>query len=238
MPVRNSVITGALIAGTVATAAGLNLAVMGLDRTEANAAEPADEVVAASVAAEVELTSAEIAPDIDPAARRLAAPPVLAVGLTASPSALTETPAPAPAAPVAPSTALTPTTADESPTAPSAPETSSSRPLPSTQPTPSPPTTGPLATTASQPTTSPPTTPVSTEYLTYEFDGVATVVVALHDGEGLEFWSVDVEEGWAFMVEDHGPRDVKIKFRPTGGGDEAEFEVKLDDGRLKVKREY
>lgn len=78
----------------------------------------------------------------------------------------------------------------------------------------------------------------ATEYLTYEFEGVATIIVALHDGQRLEFWSAIPAPGWAFMVEDDEHRKVKLKFRPKRGGDEAEWAVKFDDGRLKVKQEY
>jgi len=85
-------------------------------------------------------------------------------------------------------------------------------------------------------TASPPA--ARTEYLTYEFDGVASVIVAFHDGKRLEFWSAIPEDGWVFRVDDNHDDLVKIKFRPLDGGDEAEFVVKLDDGEIKVKKEH
>ncbi len=249
MPVRNSVLTGALLAGTVAAAAGLNLAVMGLGRTEATVAPSMDDGAAtAPTDAQVELTSTEV----DPGPAALA--PVLAVGLTAPGQGAAPGTAAAAADPPsvtpAPTTAVTTSPSDPAPITtggePSASvEPSSAAAMPaspvgaaptslSTNGASASPTTSGHATTA----TSPSTVPVSTEYLTYEFEGVASIVVALHDGRRLEFWSVTAEDGWAFLVEDRGPTKVKIKFRPARGGDEAEFELTFDDGRLKAKREY
>ncbi len=78
-----------------------------------------------------------------------------------------------------------------------------------------------------------------TEYLTYSFDGVATIVVALHDGDRLEFWSVNAENGWSYQVEKDNGRTVKIEFEKESDGEEeeAKFEVKFKDGDLRVKRE-
>ncbi len=75
--------------------------------------------------------------------------------------------------------------------------------------------------------------------MTYSFDGVATIVVALHDGARLEFWSVNAQSGWSYQVEKDDGRTVKIEFEKESGDDEEEavFEVKIEDGDLRVKRE-
>jgi hypothetical protein len=74
--------------------------------------------------------------------------------------------------------------------------------------------------------------------VTYEFDGIANIVVALHNGTRLEFWSAATEPGWVFRVDDNGPGKVKVKFMRLSDGEEAEFQVKLDDdGDLDVKME-
>lgn len=97
--------------------------------------------------------------------------------------------------------------------------------------------------TTARPTSSPTDPPpppvlVQTEYLTYEFTGIATIIVALHDQRRLEFWAAAKEPGWVHRVDDDGPRKVKIKFQRLDDGEEAEFEVKFDGGDLEVKQEH
>jgi hypothetical protein len=102
--------------------------------------------------------------------------------------------------------------------------------FPATQP----PTTQPPPT--QPPANQPPAT--QTEYLTYEFDGIADIVIARHDGDRLEFWSVARAPGWVSRVDDNGPGKVKVKFMRLADGEEAEFEVKVgSDGDLDVKME-
>ena len=92
----------------------------------------------------------------------------------------------------------------------------------------------PAPTTASPPTTAGP----STEYLTYTFDGVAEIVIAHHDAETLEFWSVTPEAGWAFVVEKDSARKVEVKFRRVSGGEgEAKFVISIEEGEVEVKKE-
>lgn len=244
MPVRTTVATASLLVATLATAAALNLAVMGLGRSDDGAAaqtDPAEDVASlpeeTSGISQVELTSAAVTP--------IAAPvPVLAVGVASPTDAPTQSEPAAPtvaAAPTteAPGTSALPATQDPTTSATrstgASADTSVARP---TVPTTAAPTTPPTDRPSTSPTTVTPTTATVTEYLTYEFEGIASIIVALHDGERLEYWSVAPEPGWVFLVEDRGPREVKVKFRPAKGGEEAEFEVKFDGDRLKVKREY
>jgi hypothetical protein len=113
---------------------------------------------------------------------------------------------------------------------------------------PAPPTTStPPPSAAPPPQVSRPTT----EYLTYAFDGIADIVVALHEGERMEFWSVVPKPGWSFKVETQTETRIKVKFgfgheeeHDDGGDDEredreeeAEFELNLVDGRIRVKAE-
>ncbi|MDH4278742.1 MAG: hypothetical protein OEW83_11750 [Acidimicrobiia bacterium] len=74
--------------------------------------------------------------------------------------------------------------------------------------------------------------------MTIEFDGVADVVIAFHNRSTVEFWSARPEPGWTYMVEEDRPGGVKIKFRPSGDGDEAELSIRPDGGQLRVKKEY
>jgi hypothetical protein len=132
------------------------------------------------------------------------------------------------------------------------------------------PSTSATSSTASTPTTSttpppslasPHATPPSTQYLTYAFDGIAEIVIALHDGERMEFWSVVPEPGWSFNVETQTDARIKIEFgfghddedrdgyeddgyeddddydEHDEDEDEAEFELKLVDGQIRVKTE-
>ncbi|MCP3991097.1 MAG: hypothetical protein GY724_18630 [Actinomycetia bacterium] len=106
-------------------------------------------------------------------------------------------------------------------------------------------TTAPASTaapTTPTPTSGAPSTQTdSTEFLTYEFEGVATIIIALHDGDTLELWTVARQPGWVSRVEKDEPDKVKVKFMRLSDGNEAEFEVKFDkenEGELKVKMEH
>lgn len=250
MSPRPTPASGALILATVISAAGLNYAVIGLNRSESSPVG-AVEGAAAADAAQVALTAAN---EVTPVA--LASAPVLAVavetaGAAGQPEAASSSgdrsSAPIPIASGASDGAEAGDPDDRSSdhddvedhhddhhssTAPNS--------LPSVTAPPS--STTVTDSTESSGTTAAPTaavpTTTSTEYLDYEFEGIAEIVVALHDGRALELWSVSPEPGWVFLVEDRGPREVKIKFRPAEGGEEAEFEVALEHGRLEVKREH
>ncbi|MCP3933779.1 MAG: hypothetical protein GY708_00250 [Actinomycetia bacterium] len=115
-------------------------------------------------------------------------------------------------------------------------------------------TTAPPSTTTTTSVTEPPPTTVATEYLYYSFDGVASqIVLAVHGGTELEFWSVVPVAGWSYGVEESG-NEVEIEFRTSGGedhdedddddedgeedeGGEAEFKARLTDGRVVVSKE-
>ena len=95
------------------------------------------------------------------------------------------------------------------------------------------------------------------------FDGVASqIILAVHDGSQLEFWSVTPEPGWAYAVE-QSRNEIEIEFRSTSGarydddddddddeyeehesdddhgssGGEAKFTARLIDGQVHVSRE-
>ena len=215
MPIPLGTQTVAMIVGTVLAATGLNLGVLSLDEgiPAVETAEP--------VSVEPNTSTRPEAP-----------------GVPSSTAALT------PAAPDVSDASLptngqsddpdryvpeSETGQDQEPEPSDAP--TSTNPMPTgSQPT----TTAGLPPTAAAPTSTPET---QTEYLTYDFTGIATIMVALHDGDRLEFWSVTTNPGWVYRVDDDGPNKVKVKFQRLSDGEEAEFEVKLKGGDLKVKQE-
>lgn len=239
MPFPTSATTGALLFATALTAAGLNLGVLGLGDDE-------PETTTAAV------TSTGGNESIELLALPTAAEPRLLVAVTAASSTDTalsdgdrhdgdheaesgedETPQDDEAQ--AETKPTTPTeTSSETSSEPTTTQTPDQRPT----------TTRPAEPTTQLPTSEAadndlaPAAPRATEYITYEFDGVATVIVALHDGRNLEFWSATTAPGWVFRVDDDEASKVKIKFRPLDGGDEAEWELKSEDGQLKLKQEY
>ncbi|GEM_PF-1666169 len=88
------------------------------------------------------------------------------------------------------------------------------------------------------PTTAPDpaTTPGATTYEYFTFPGVATeIIVAVHEGMRLEFWSASPEEGWTFYVEHATGHEVEIEFESATM--EAEFTLRLVDGGLLVSTE-
>jgi hypothetical protein len=108
------------------------------------------------------------------------------------------------------------------------------------------PSTTPSATTAGQApaattqgTTTGGTTTVdpSTEYVTDDWDGVANIEVAIHDGRWLELVTVEPVDGMTYRVEEERPTSVKIEFRPSGGGEEAEWRIHIEDGRARIDKE-
>ena len=257
MAIPHGIQTAACVAGTVITAVGLNLGVIGLNGQDQTAVPTSD-------TADTGTTGA--APAIDPAAVGGNDGLVMAVAPLANPlaepdgsgnpdAAVTspvEAP-PAPAATASTGTAPSPTAAVSPPSLPAAAPGSQAvtappqAPAPTTPPGTAAPTTAPPAPAAPAPSVSPtnssaPATAVQpatqTEYLSYEFAGIADVVVALHDGSRLEFWSVDRAPGWVSRVDDDGPRTVKVKFMRLSDGEEAEFVLELrGDGRIDVKME-
>lgn len=268
MPIPPRVTTLAMISATVVTAVGLNLTVMqrtadsgGAVTASAGAASTAGDPATAPVApVDAALAPAAEVPTGSPdgagngaaldVAARFALEPSVADPASAASAALdplstgSPTSAPASSAPSigAPATVEPSTPASAVPTPSSPPASASSTPArPASTPA-----TAPPSVAATQPaTTAPPTTrsgssaaPPSTEYVTIEFDGVADVVIAFHDRSTVEFWAAWPEPGWTYMVEDDSPRGVKIKFRPSGDGDEAELSIRPDGGELRVKKEY
>ncbi len=219
-----SIKSGALVVGIVATAAGLNLSVMGIgssttqEQAVVSTPPPAEQEVL-QVVVDVPVPDRPVVPD---ELGMVASEPAAVVAAPARPVATappaTAAPTTAPPATAAPAAAALPVTA------PPAPTTA----VPATPP----PTTSPPATAS--PTTVAPTT----EYLSYTFDGIAEIVVAYHDGEVLEFWSATTEDGWAFMVEKNSADKIEVKFRRVSGGEgEAKFELIREDGELEVKKE-
>lgn len=234
-----------LVAGTIFAAAGLNLGVLDLAR-------PASEVDAAQETADEPASAA-------PAEEVIEAAPIAVAPLAAE--AIEQDLAAAdgdyddddyvdddddygdddddrPVTTRATENQAAPTSDPSKPT--SAP-TSKPRTVPTSPaiPTTSVPTSG--APTAVAPTTGAPipspTQPGNTSYLEYEFEELGTVIVALHDGNSLEFWSVETEPGWVYRVDDDKPSKVKVKFRRLSDGEEAEFELKFEDGELEMKME-
>ncbi|MDW3176712.1 MAG: hypothetical protein R8J94_04910 [Acidimicrobiia bacterium] len=97
----------------------------------------------------------------------------------------------------------------------------------------------PSTTEATTTTRAPSTTEAvaATQYLYYEFPGVASQIIVAQHGDGsLEFWSVTPEPGWGYFVEDGGPHEVELEFEGDGDG-EAEWKLEYDDGDLRVRRD-
>jgi hypothetical protein len=265
MPLPNLAQTAALLAGTALTAAGLNLGVLALHDPEADVTAAASDeqvdLVALPAPAVALIASAQAAPPT-PVTAAVAVVAVASEQSTAAESVTDDRSTAAQSSPkrgyededhghgddydddesehedddsittptMTATTARRPTT---EPPVTAAQPTSGQSASPSTVA----PSTQPPATAAPPPAPTPTAAPV-TEYLTYEFEGIASIIIARHDGRSLEFWSVISEPGWAYLVEDRLGSTVKIKFRPVNGGDEAEFEAKLENGRMKIKREY
>jgi len=219
-PVSSSIKYGAVLLAVAGTAAGLNLSVMTLDNQ-------------ASVEA-LESTSAAAAPSTEPEILRVVVDvPVL------------EQPTSADSVVVANETGQAATAATQA-SRPAPSPSPQPAPAPSQPPTTAAPTTAPATSADSATTTAAPVTtsqtPASsapvTEYLTYEFEGVADLVIAYHQGQSLEFWSVTPEDGWAYQVEKNRPDHVEVKFRRVSGSEgEAKFELIQKNGELIVKKE-
>ena len=258
MPIPSRAVTVAAVAATILTAAGLNLSVMSIGRVDGAAAVGGDQSVSAELV-DVELTAAA---EPDPAvADESQVPQEHVLDVIARLSADSSAPSgrstgslasssddgdhgdgghddgdgehrqddSAPVSSTQPSsTPIETTVTARATTTTRPPSTAATRP-PSTAATPAP-------TVAS--TMAPESAPVHTDYLTYDVRGVAVVVIALHNGKRLEFWSADPQPGWEYRVDEVEDDLVKIKFRPANEGDEAEFVVKIqDDGEIKVKME-
>ena len=66
-----------------------------------------------------------------------------------------------------------------------------------------------------------------------------SVVVAVHNGTSLEFWSASLASGWSYMVEKNRPTEVEVKFRRTGGAEgEAKLNVSIRNGRIIAEEEH
>lgn len=221
IPTIVSLKSGGLILGIVVSAAGLNMSVLQLNE----ATEPSEHSALAPVSAAPEQVDVTLPASVTAAQ-------VVVSTATTTPVQITSTQA-------QPSTSATSSTASTASTS----------------------TTSTTSTTPPPTLASPQATPPSTEYLTYTFDGIAEIVIALHDGERMEFWSVVPEPGWSFNVETQTDAKIKIEFG-FGHDDEdddyedddyedddyeddehdedeaeAEFELKLVHGQIRVKAE-
>ena len=200
-----------VVLGIVGTAAGLNLSVLSLGDATAGEipAAPATSTEPSVIQVEVDVTIPAIP--------------------TTTPAAPAAAPTPAPSA-APPQIVYVQVPAAPAPTQ-----------APTTQPPTTP--TSPAPTTTSAPATAAPTTPTTagpvTEYLYYDFEGVASeIIVAFHDDRALEFWSATPDPGWSFQVEKDSARKVEVKFRRVEGAEgEAKFELTLEDGDLRIKKE-
>ncbi|MDG2114620.1 MAG: hypothetical protein P8N02_18670 [Actinomycetota bacterium] len=76
----------------------------------------------------------------------------------------------------------------------------------------------------------------ATTYEYFSFPGVApTVIIALHDGNRMEFWSVTPASGWGFFVEKETGNLIEIGFETTSGPEqEGEFVARLVSGKISV----
>ena len=220
-----------ILVAILGSAAGLNLGVMGLtNKAEASqvavvaTAEPADAgTVQVVVEVPVIVPSSTATPTSDGAATDQVTSSLNESGQAAPAPPIAQTVA-APATTKAPATTQTPATTK----APATTQTPATTKAPTTTQTP---------TTTIAPTTTP-AGPV-TEYLYYDFSGVASqIIVAQHPDGSLEFWSVTTESGWNYRVEKDTASRVELKFcrEPEGEG-EAKWELTNSDGELRVKKE-
>ena len=157
---------------------------------------------------------------------------------TDAPASVAQTPAPqAPASPTsAAPTSVTPTAPPTNPP-PTKPVATTQAPTTTVAPS----TTKAVTTTQVPATTQAPTTTTGavTEYLYYDFSGVASqIIVAQHPDGSLEFWSVTTESGWGYKVEEDSANQVELKFsREPDGEGEAKWELTYSGGQLRVKKE-
>ncbi len=232
-------------------ATGLNLAVMELaDQSKssqevASTAEPAvDTEQATREPVQIVVDVPVVVPDSVAAAALDAA----AVDESSSPSgaAVPAAPSPVAAAPgtaapgtAAPAKAVAAAPATNAPATNAPGTTAAAASNSKSTTTAAPPTTTAPQTSQSTTTTRAPSTTQTaptTEYLYYEFAGVASQIVVAQHGDGsLEFWSVTTESDWSYYVEENSPDKIKIKFE--GDDDEAEWKLEYDDGDLRVKKE-
>ncbi len=221
-----------LIIGTIGAAVGLNLSVMSLGEPPATVAAQSD----APVESEVLAAGAENGQDGAPldAATPGGAAAELPMADSASSTEVPATQVPATGAPADP----TATTKVADPTATGIPPTSApaGTAAATSTSTPRPPAT---ATTGPTPKPSPTTAPGETEFLYYEWAGIASqIVIAVHDGTSLEFWSVTPASGWQARVLTDSPSRVSIRFRPAGEGDEGTWEITMQGGQPRIKKEF
>ncbi len=198
------------------SAAGLNLGVMGLS----NKAEASEATVLAP-AEPADAGTLQVIVDVPIIVPNSAGTPA-AVGATAdqTTSSLNES---EPAAPPIAQTVAAPATTK----APTTTKTPAMTKAPATTQT-----TTTIATTTTAAGS-------STEYLYYDFSGVASqIIVAQRPDGSLEFWSATTEPGWNYMVEKDTASTVELKFsrKPEGEG-EAKWELTYSGGDLRVKTE-
>jgi hypothetical protein len=241
MTTWRSMTTIAMLVGTVATAAGLNLSVLALDdgpdATTSTGGGAADALGAPPDPATIAGGSPR------PVASLVGDPvePEPAVVVVAADTTVAGQPTPtAPAA-------SDPTSATGSSVAGTAPVTATITPsptAPSTKDVPA--VAAPTASAAAPPSTRRPTTATTSrstttaepvERITDQFRGVATIEVAVHGGDRLELLSVEPVGGMAYRVDGETPTSIEIVFRPTGGGEEAEWHIRLEDGQPRIDKE-
>ena len=239
MPIPNTVRTASMIGATAVVALSLNLGVLHLD--DATTAGGAQAVAASAgqsspttpvpptESAPLDPTGLVSRPTVGDTNNRVPVPPAAGAYPAGADGGVGQAvPSAGQATPAASATSVTAIQAPPTPsvTTVAAGEPSAAAPMP------------PTAVTAPSDDRAPQTAAPAIEYLRYEFRGIASIIIARHGGGDLEFWSASPEPGWVFRVDDDRPDKVKITFRPADGGDEAEFEVKSENGELKVEQEY
>ncbi|MDG2114024.1 MAG: hypothetical protein P8N02_15590 [Actinomycetota bacterium] len=100
------------------------------------------------------------------------------------------------------------------------------------------PTAAPASPTTQAPTTTQAPEVVATEYRYYSFSGVAsTIIVAIHGGSSLQFWSATAEPGWVYNVEKASGSEITVEFFRPADGDEGQFTAKLEEGEVKIEKD-
>ncbi len=139
--------------------------------------------------------------------------PVVVAGIEAS---VPQTTVPATAVVVS----APPTTTAPPPAVPSTTAASAPAPASSTAPT----------------TTAATTTSGTTEYLTFSAGPAGEVVVAVHGGRSLEFWTAYPTNGWHYKVEKAAGTAVEVKYFKQGAG-EGKLIVELEGGAVRTQTE-
>ena len=253
----------ALITAVTATAVGLNLSVMALDPGPSEPAEiastaaPAEPVTAVASFDAPPTTVVQVVVDVpvlvetapanaptttaapaEPGDSIRVAPPASPV---AAPADDTSAPTTAPVSPLQPLEAeLTSLTADKGPllVVPATTVAPTQQPAPSALALDTSSSSTASSSTSSSSSTvepAPASTVViaDTAYLTYPIEGVGEVVVALHGGAALEFWSANAHDGWGVEVKDDDADEIRVRFHAPDDDeadlDDVDFRMRIDD---------